>query len=230
MKESDKVHKFTVQFKEAADEIGWPDIVLHKLYYNGLPSRIKDLWSRAAPPSDFEDLIQEAQCVDTRYWKRVEEKKFEAPRQADMKPTPKSYPSSVQSYPSSAHSSSHSSSHPSKHHHQQHKSSSSTPSASSSSKPQDVANLLGANGKLMPEERARQEHLGLCTYCGDKHALDACPKKPAKTDRDLTSKSSSSFLSKPKPTNGNHGSKGRVVQVVKVADDDGSPESADSSF
>ena len=57
MKETSRVHRFTVAFKEAADELSWTDDVLHHLYYNGLPNRIKDLWAKSDPPAGFNDLI-----------------------------------------------------------------------------------------------------------------------------------------------------------------------------
>ena len=60
MKETSRVHRYTVLFREAADELNWPNIVLHRLYYNGLPDRIKDLWARTDPPADFEDLVPAA--------------------------------------------------------------------------------------------------------------------------------------------------------------------------
>jgi hypothetical protein len=45
MKESSRIHRYTVQFKESADELGWAPDILHCLYYNSLPDRIKDLWA-----------------------------------------------------------------------------------------------------------------------------------------------------------------------------------------
>ena len=75
MKETSRVHRFTILFREAADELNWPNTVLHWLYYNGLPDRIKDLWAKTSPPTDFEDLIREAQRADNHYWKHVDEKK-----------------------------------------------------------------------------------------------------------------------------------------------------------
>jgi hypothetical protein len=43
MKETSCIHHYTVLFKESADELGWPDAVLHQLYYNSLPNHIKEL-------------------------------------------------------------------------------------------------------------------------------------------------------------------------------------------
>ncbi|KIY60647.1 hypothetical protein CYLTODRAFT_484223 [Cylindrobasidium torrendii FP15055 ss-10] len=38
---------------------------------------------------------------------------------------------------------------------------------------------LGANGKLTAEERSRREREGLCSYCGEKHNVRDCKKKPS---------------------------------------------------
>ena len=50
MKETSQVHCYTILFKEAANELSWPESVLHQLYYISLPNRIKDLWARSNPP------------------------------------------------------------------------------------------------------------------------------------------------------------------------------------
>ena len=75
MNENQHVHRYTVAFKEYADELRWADDVLHPLYYWGLPDRIKDLWAWSDPPPLFADLVAQAQRADLRYWRRVDEKK-----------------------------------------------------------------------------------------------------------------------------------------------------------
>ena len=57
MKDNGHVHNYTVQFKEAADEVGWSNNILQDLFYNGLPDRIQDLWAQSGPPPDFNDLV-----------------------------------------------------------------------------------------------------------------------------------------------------------------------------
>jgi hypothetical protein len=71
MKETSHIHRYTVLFKESADELGWPNAVLHQLYYNGLLNHIKDLWARSDPPLIFDNLIHKAQCTDNCYWKQL---------------------------------------------------------------------------------------------------------------------------------------------------------------
>ena len=57
MKETGHIHHFMVLFRELADELGWPNSILHQLYYNSLPNCIKDLWARTDPPTDLKQLI-----------------------------------------------------------------------------------------------------------------------------------------------------------------------------
>jgi hypothetical protein len=78
MQETSRVNRYTIEFMEAADELGWPDTVLHQLYYRGLPNRIKDLWVLSDPPPNFDDLVRESRRADNRYWTRVEERKRES--------------------------------------------------------------------------------------------------------------------------------------------------------
>ena len=49
MKEVSRVHRYTILFKGSADEVGWPSSVLHQLYHNDLPNRIKRDPTRVPP-------------------------------------------------------------------------------------------------------------------------------------------------------------------------------------
>lgn len=234
MKENGHVHRYTVLFKEAADELGWPNDVLHRLYYGGLANRIKDLWERSEPPSDFEQLVQEAQRADTRYWKRVEEKKGESSNSRTSSNQSHSKPANSASNQSTSKSASHSATSTSSS--SQNRSSSTSTSttnnrsntASTRDKSKDLSKVLGPDGKLLPEEKARREKLGLCFYCAEKHATDQCPKKAAKKDTttsqpSTTPKTTTSTTSSSKP-------KGRIAQVVTpVAEESESEEPADTS-
>jgi hypothetical protein len=214
MKESSHVHRYTVQFKEAADELGWAPDVLHRLYYNGLPDRIKDLWARSDPPVSFDALVREAQRADTRYWKCVEEKKKSdaaQPRSTEQKSTSKSS-SNTQPSKSTSKSSSSSSSKPAR--------SNTTPSSST----KDLTKILGPDGKLLPAKRTRRESLGLCTYCGEKHG-PVCPTKPtkSKTTDDSSNQNSASSSKSNNGSSNNSKGKGRVAQVVDTIAEESEP-------
>ena len=233
MKETGRVHRYTVLFRESADELGWPDEVLHRLYYNGLPNRIKDLWARTDPPADFTDLIREAQRADNRYWKRVEEKKGETTSSNSSNSKGFSKPSTTSSSNSSSSRFTPRSSSSTSTSQNRTTTSTSTPTprtASTSAKPKDLSKILGSDGKLLPEEKARREKLGLCFYCVEKHPTNQCPKKASKKEGNTSQPAAS-----PKPasnTSGNSKPKGRVAQVVTPVEEESESEEAvdNSSF
>jgi len=222
MNENQRVHRYTVAFKEYADELRWADDVLHPLYYRGLPDRIKDLWARSDPPPLFADLVAQAQRADLRYWRRIDEKKK---IQTPGKPSTSEHKASDQKSQSSTPAKSGQSSKPS---------SSSTPNktaSTSSSTPRtptktndsykDLSAVLGPDGKLLPEEKERRKKLGLCLRHGVK---DDCP--PPGSDKSNTPKpnKSASTSNMPKP-------KGRTAQAEDASDkSDSEPAaSADAS-
>ena len=217
MKETSRVHRFTVLFREAADELNWPNTVLHQLYYNGLPDCIKDLWAKTDPPADFEDLIREAQRADNCYWKHVDEKKksnAKQPGSSEPKSSSKASSNTQTNQKSSASSSfsqpcaSTSSS--------QSKSSSSTPTTlKSTSGAKDLSKILGPDGKLLPEEKARRERLGLCSYCSKDHPAP-CNLRPKPKEASSSDESSSSSSNKLNSNSSGSKPKGRVAQVVDL--------------
>jgi hypothetical protein len=233
MSTNSHLHRYTVMFKEYADELGWPDVVLRQLYYNGLPTRIKDVWTRKDPPAAFDDLVKEAQQADNRHWKREDErKKSEAAQSRTSDQKGKSSSSTQQSRPSSSSKPSSSTSKPSSSSSKPSNNSRSTPSTSSA---KDLTKILGPDGKLLPAERAHCEQLGLCTYCGESHGA-VCPIKPAKpkSTEDKSSSNSKSSSSSKSTNNTSNGSKpkGRVAQVVdSVAEEsDSSEDAANTDF
>jgi len=225
MKDNGRVHDYTVQFKEAADEVGWSNDILQDLYYNGLPDRIQDLWAQHGPPPVFDNLVREAQNYDNRYWQHLAEKKqaLATPaRTSDPKPPFK--PTTSTSNPSSTFQQAS----------QPKSTSASTSSRSTSSAPKssnapskDLTTILGPDGKLKPEEKARRKKLGLCSYRGSNH--EQCNLKPSgssskDSDKPSTpSKSTSNAASSSKP-------KGRVAQVVDSGDASDTGDAAATDF
>jgi hypothetical protein len=212
MTDNQCLHWYTVAFKECANELGWSDSVLRRLYYHGLPNRIKDTWDTIRPPADLRTLIAEAQQSDLCHWERVDEKK----KSSTSDKTPKSEKndncnSNKQNTCSNNNNSNNNSN---------NNNSASTPAKSSTSsssqqkskssdkgKGKDLSNILSPDGKLLPEEKARREKLGLCSYCAEKHVTDTCPRKPTNSQSSQNDKPTSSSTSMPKP-------KGRVAQVA----------------
>ena len=216
MKENGHVHNYTVQFKEAADEVGWSNDIL------------QDLWAKNGPPPAFDNLIREAQNFDNRYWQRLDEKKqaTAAASHISKVKTPSKSTSSASTSSNTQQTS-------------QLKSTSSTSSRSNSSTPKssttmpkskDLTSILGMDGKLLPEEKACRKRLGLCSYCGGNHEQCDC-KLPGSSSKESTSSNKSSTLSK-STSNTASGStpKGHVAQVVDPAADSPTGEPTASDF
>ena len=108
------LHQYTVLFKEYANELGWPNVVLQQLYYNSLPTCLKDVWIQKDPPADFDQLVQEAQQADNCHWKHEDEcKKSKATQSHNSNQKGKASSSTQQSKSSSSSKPSSSSSKPS---------------------------------------------------------------------------------------------------------------------
>ena len=223
MKETSRVHRFTVLFREAADELNWLNTVLHQLYYNRLPDHIKDLWAKTDLPADFEDLVCKAQCADNHYWKCVDEKK-----KSDAKQPCSSEPkllskasSSTQTNQKSSASSSSSQPHASTSSSQSKSTSSTLTASKSTSGAKDLSKILGPDGKLLPKEKVCCKRLGLCNYCSKDHP-PPCDLRPKSKEASSSNKLSSSSSNKSNNNTSGSKPKGHVAQVI-----DSVPEESD---
>ena len=227
MKETSWVHWCTILFWEAADELNWPNSVLHWLYYNSLPDHIKDLWARTNLPSDFEDLVCQAQYADNHYWKCIGEKKKSDTRLcASEQKSPSETSSSTQQSDTNQRSSSSSYSHPCASTSSQ--SQSSAPSTSqSTSNTWDLSTILGPNGKLLHKEKAHCERLSLCSYCSKDHP-PLCELKP-KPKEGLSSNNSSSTPLSSSQSNSNSSNskpKGCAAHIIDLVSEESDHDSS----
>jgi len=220
MNDSQHVHRYTVAFKECANELQWADDVLHSFYYRGLPDHIKDLWARTDPPALYDTLVEDAQKADLRYWRRVNEKRKNP---SSSKPlTSKQRSPDQKSHSGTPAKSGQSSRFPS----------SSTPNKTVSTVPstpwtlakktdsyKDLSTILGPDGKLLPEEKEQHKKFGLCLHHGIK---DDCP--PPGLDKSSTPKTNkpASTFNTPKP-------KGCAAQTEAEKSDSKQAASADAS-
>ena len=229
MKETSRVHQFTILFREAANELNWPNTILHRLYYNGLPDCIKDLWAKTDPPADFKDLIRKAQHADNHYWKHInEQKKSDAKQPCSSEPKSSSKASSSTQMNQKSSASSSSSQPCASTSSSQSKSTSSTPTMSkSTSSAKDLSKILGPDGKLLPKEKARCKRLGLCSYCSKDHP-PPCDLRPKSKEASSSDKLSSSSSNKLNSNSSGSKPKGRVAQVIdsvpKESDHDSSSD------
>jgi len=178
MKDAHRVTRYIVDFNRLASRVqDYGDGALRRLFYSGLPDRLKDEIARVGKPLALHGLRALCQEIDACYWER----KDEISRTTKSQPTSSTTKSSnsrgnssnsgqekskTSNSPSSANSSG---------------SSKATSNQSSSGSRPDLTNKLGKDGKLTADERKRHLENNLRMFCrGTSHFADNCPKKTKK--------------------------------------------------
>ncbi|MBW0523029.1 hypothetical protein O181_062744 [Austropuccinia psidii MF-1] len=154
MKEGGHVSLCKADLRSLVSRIGdWGERALINHFRKGLPSRILDqLASHPSGIDSLKDLMDTILEMDTRCHERQKEKSH---HQENKPEASKSISSHLQN--------SSGSSHKKKNFQQRDKPHSS---------------LLNKDFKLMNSEKERRINEGLCTYCGGKHSLESCFKRP----------------------------------------------------
>lgn len=162
MRDHHHITRYNVEFNEYAALTGYNDHALYTRYYKGLAPRLKDALVFSGKPTTLAGLRTRAQALDLRYWERKDE---DRPKGAPQQSSSSTSSSSHTSKSRDSHSKTHSKS--------------STPAASSSkSKKPDISNVLGSDGKLLPEEKERRKKNNLCLICASKdHFANKCPSR-----------------------------------------------------
>ncbi|MBW0501178.1 hypothetical protein O181_040893 [Austropuccinia psidii MF-1] len=162
MKESGHVSLYIADFRSLMSRIGdWGERAYIHVYRRGLASRLLD--QLASHPGNF-DTLQELMDVtlelDTRYHERQKEKGGNQEKKPPVTGSNQSRPPQNSS---------------SKRPHQK-KNKKGKQFQSSKDKPH--AALLNKDNKLIGSEKERRIKDGLCTYCGGKHPIEKCFKRP----------------------------------------------------
>jgi len=176
MKDSYRVTQYIVDFNRLASQVqDYGDGTLRRLFYSGLPDRLKDEIARVSKPLTLNGLRTLCQEIDVRYWERKDEisrTTKSQPTSSTTKPsnsggnTPKSGQAKTGNPPSTGNTSG---------------SSKVTSNQSSSGSKPDLTNKLGKDGKLTADEHKRRLNNNLCMFCGGTgHFADNCPKKSKK--------------------------------------------------
>jgi len=176
MKDSYCVTRYIVDFNCLASQVqDYGDGALCRLFYSGLPDRLKDEIARVGKPLTLNGLRALCQEIDARYWERKDEISRTTKTQSTSSPTKPSNSrgnssNSGQEKSKAGNSSSSTSG-----------SSKTTSNQSSSGSRPDLTNKLGKDGKLTADERKRRLDNNLCMFCGGTgHFMDNCPKKTKK--------------------------------------------------
>ncbi|MBW0497447.1 hypothetical protein O181_037162 [Austropuccinia psidii MF-1] len=172
MKEGGHVSLYIADFRRLVSRIGdWGERALIYHFRRGLASMIQDqLASHPSRIDSLQDLMDITLELDTRYHGRKKEKNHHQEKKPESSKSNSSHPqnSSI-------------SSHKKKKNFQKR------------DKPQSC--LLNKDFKLMNSEKERRIKEGLCTYCGGKHSLESCFKRP----QTKLTQSSRNFPAREKP-------------------------------
>ena len=188
-RDSGKATRYTIDFNRHARRTGWNEQALLRQYYKGLPDRLKDEIARLGKPSGLKALQDLVATLDQRYWER----QAEISRDKKAASTSASASTSTNKPTSSDKSSTGQQSNGQKqdNRQQQGKKDQKKPATTSTTPAtpdkNSIANLLGPDGKLKPEERQRRMDNKLCLRCGKPgHTVNDCPTKSKTKGRAAT--------------------------------------------
>ncbi|MBW0528237.1 hypothetical protein O181_067952 [Austropuccinia psidii MF-1] len=154
MKEGGDVSLCIADFRSLVSRIGdWGEWALIHHFRKGLPSRISDqLASHHSRIDSLQDLMDVTLELDTRYHERQKEKNHYQEKKPEA-------PRSSTSHPQNSSSSTHK-------------------KKNFQKRDKPHSSLLNKDFKLMSSEKERIIKKDLCTYCGGKHSLESCFKRP----------------------------------------------------
>lgn len=192
-RDSSKATKYTLDFNRYARRTGWNESALTRSFYKGLPDRLKDEIARIGKPTRLTTLQTLVATLDQRHWERQAEISRDKRANNQQKPAENRPDRGQQS------------SNPAKPNQQQQQAkgkdqkkpasaAASSSSTNTKTTTNSIADVLGPDGKLKPEERQRRLDNKLCLRCGNTgHVVSDCP-----------------ITSKPKP-------KGRAAKAAAAA-------------
>jgi len=178
MKDAHRVTRYIVDFNRLASQVqDYGDGALRRLFYSGLPDRLKDEIAPVGKPLTLHGLQALCQEINVRYWERKDEIARTTKSQSTPSPAKSSDSGGNSSKSSKEKSKAGNTASPaaaglSK--------TTNNPSSSGSNR-LDLTNKLGKDGKLTADERKRCLDNNLCMFCGGPgHFADNCPKKTKK--------------------------------------------------
>ena len=143
MNDTQQIVHYIIEFNRLASQLkGYGDAALHHKFYTDLPDHVEDEICRVGKPRQLEDLRSLTQSIDARYWERKEE----VAHQTKTSPGNSSNNGNNNTSNKSDKKASSSGNSP------QPANSPSSSKGKNTSKP-DIAEKLGKDGKLTPDER-----------------------------------------------------------------------------
>ena len=177
-KDSTKAARYTIDFNRHAHRTGWNDTALTRQYYKGLPDRLKNELSRIGKPTTLQALQDLVATLDQRHWERQSEISRDK-RSANQQSTSNNKLTSSDNRNNNR---SNNNPKPNAANNTQAKNKDQKKpqplanASSSGNKTNSIADILGPDGKLKPEERQRRMDNNLCLRCGKTgHKVNDCP-------------------------------------------------------
>jgi Retrotransposon gag protein len=171
MRDNQHVSDYLVHFSRLALCCSWGEPALRYRFYEGLPSWIKDEFSKSKKPQTLQVLKQKVQNIDARYWEQTRERSCEQQYRQDP---PKSSTSAASAVPSTTPKSTSHSNFCSEQKPKPKDSKPSTPHV-------DLSGKLDSKGKLTQQEQQCRIDKNLCLFCGgSSHWTDTCLVKSAR--------------------------------------------------
>ncbi|MBW0561713.1 hypothetical protein O181_101428 [Austropuccinia psidii MF-1] len=157
MKEGGHVSLYIADFRSLVSRIGdWGERALIHHFRKGLPSRILDqLASHPSRIDSLQDLMDVTLELDTRYHETQDEKSHHQEKNPEASKSNSSHPQSSSS-------------------------SSQKKKKNFQKRGKPHSSVLKNGLKLVNSEKERRIKEGLCNYCGGKHSLESCFKRPQK--------------------------------------------------
>ena len=180
MKDNQHILKYNIEFTCLATQTSWDDTVLQHCYYSGLADRIKDIMGQQGKPDTLDKMRILARSIDTQHWERAHEKSHSGSNKSNNNNSNNSNKSDKKPQSNNSDKSSNN-----KH---QSKGSSNSSNDNKNDKSKTIPNLLadklGKDGKLTPQERQCRFNNKLCMFCGGTgHTAKDCPKSSSSASK-----------------------------------------------
>ena len=180
MKGNQHILKYNIKFTCLATQTGWDDTILQHRYYSGLADRIKDIMGQQGKPDTLDKMRILAHSIDAWHWEQVREKSCSGPDKSNNHNSNNSNKSDKKPQSNNSNKSSN------------NKNQSKGSSNNSNNKKNDksktilnpLANKLGKDGKLTPQERQCCFDNKLCMFCGGTgHTTKDSPKSSSSASK-----------------------------------------------
>jgi len=177
LRDSGKATRYTIDFNRYARKTGWNEQALSRQFYKNLPDRLKDEIARIGKPTALKTLQDLVATLDQCYWERQSEiNRDKKASTSNSNSTPANKSTASDNRSSNQQTGGSKQDNRQQQRKDQQKPTTST-SATPENKPNRIANLLGSNGKLTPEERKCHLDNKLCLRCGKLgHMVSDCPQ------------------------------------------------------